>query len=159
MTGMNPAFVKKVQEQRRLALQQQRRLVERQSRAEAVKRGREQAASLRSLERLAARRARQQAAPPADIRSEFTVITVRSFAPLGMDTLERVARENGMTAAALIGDSKSPSIVAVRHMAIRAVAEKHEEMSTVEIGWLFGGRDHTTIVASLKKTRKPGQKR
>lgn len=157
MTGMNPAFVRKVHEQRR-QIQEQRRLAERQSKAEAAKRQRELAAARRTAARAADRRA-SHAAAPKDIRQEFVVITVRSFAPLGMDTIERVARRHGMTAAAIIGDSKNLHVVAARHAAIRAVADAHEEMSTVEIGWLFGGRDHTTVVWSLKKTRQPGQKR
>lgn len=147
--GMNPAFVKRIREQRRLD--------ERQQRALSKQRERQHARVLREMSRRNARREKQTA--PKDIRAEYAVITVRSFCPVGMDTIERVARENGMTAAALIGDNRNLAVVNVRHLAIRAVAEAHGEMSTVEIGWLFGGRDHTTIVSSLKKTRQPGQAR
>ena len=102
--GMNPAFVKRIREQRRLD--------ERQQRALSKQRERQHARVLREMSRRNARREKQTA--PKDIRAEYAVITVRSFCPVGMDTIERVARENGMTAAALIGDNRNLAVVQQR---------------------------------------------
>lgn len=154
MTGMNPAFVRKVQTRRRLE--------ERRRKAQDAQRKREAARAVREIERRKVRReaqARRPSARPSDIRNEYAVITVRGCTPAGMDVIERFAREHDVSPAALIGDDKHRAIAALRHAAIRAVADAHPEMSTVEIGWLFGGRDHTSIGASLKQTRQPGQKR
>ncbi len=49
------------------------------------------------------------------------------------------------------GDSRSAFIVKPRHKAIANVYVERTDLSLVEIGMHFGGRDHTTIMSAVKK--------
>lgn len=78
---------------------------------------------------------------------------------LAVDIASKVCAEHGIPFAMVIGPSRSNPIVKVRHAAIRAVADARPDLSLPQIARIFGGRCHTTIVHSLRKTRKEGQVR
>lgn len=56
----------------------------------------------------------------------------------------------------LMGRNRQRFMTKVRDEAIRAVADARPDMSLPELGRVFNGRDHTTILHSLRKTTKPG---
>jgi chromosomal replication initiator protein len=68
-----------------------------------------------------------------------------------MDIIKEVARKYGVSAPDLCGPRKHGprNIQRIRHEAIARVAMERPDMSLPQIGRIFGGRDHTTIMASL----------
>lgn len=64
--------------------------------------------------------------------------------------ISEVARETGLTVAMLLGDRRSRPIVAARHLAYWRVA-RETGASLAAIGRAFGDRDHTTIIAGIRK--------
>lgn len=63
---------------------------------------------------------------------------------------------HGVTRAELMSRGRQRFMCKIRDEAIRAVADARPDMSLPELGRIFGGRDHTTIIHSLRKTAKPG---
>ncbi len=66
-------------------------------------------------------------------------------------TLESVSRKYGISIEDLKSKKRTDSIAKARHIAIYLIKEIIEEISLSEIGKIFGDRDHTTVIASLKK--------
>jgi chromosomal replication initiation ATPase DnaA len=58
----------------------------------------------------------------------------------------------GVTWDDIRGIRRTRSLVAPRHACVRAVFDERKDLSSVVIGRIFGGRDHTTILNSIKKT-------
>jgi chromosomal replication initiator protein len=50
------------------------------------------------------------------------------------------------------GIRRTRDLIAPRHACIRAVFNERKDLSSVQIGRHFGGRDHTTILHSLQRT-------
>jgi len=72
-------------------------------------------------------------------------------ANLSMDIIIRVVAEYyGLTPNDLKGKKKSQNIVNARQIAMY-IGRKMTDYSTTEIGQDFGGRDHTTVMYSIKK--------
>ena len=64
-----------------------------------------------------------------------------------------VTRHTHATRDEILGPWRTQEIVFARHLAIYLVAE-FSRMSTTTLGRVFGGRDHSTIIAALKNVRK-----
>lgn len=110
----------------------------------------------------AARAQRQAvgAAPPVRPVLPPPPIEVRHGAPINLLTtgqartiLQLVALKRLVTVDEVIGPRRDRQIVAVRHEAIRLVHQHCPHLSLPMIGRLFGNRDHTTILHSLKKRK------
>ena len=63
--------------------------------------------------------------------------------------IARVAAEHRVGVDDIIGPSKHCEVVTARYAAIQAVAEAHPNLSGPQLGQIFGGRDHTTILYAL----------
>ncbi len=66
-------------------------------------------------------------------------------------TLENVSKKYGVSIEDLKSKKRTDSIAKARHVAIYLIKEIIEEISLSDIGKIFGDRDHTTVIASLKK--------
>ena len=66
-------------------------------------------------------------------------------------TLDSVSKKYGISVEDLKSKKRTDSIAKARHVAIYLIKEVLEEMSYKEIGQIFGGRDHTTVMASINK--------
>lgn len=64
-----------------------------------------------------------------------------------------VAAEFGITPVALDGQNRQAHFVFPRHLAMWLV-RRFTRLSTTQIGRIFGGRDHTTVVHALKRIDK-----
>lgn len=73
------------------------------------------------------------------------------------DIIHEVAADHGILASQIIGRDRTPEIVAARHEAI-FLAYRTNNYSMPQIGRAFGGRDHTTILNSIRKGRILRQK-
>lgn len=63
--------------------------------------------------------------------------------------IKDVADKHGITVAGLIGPNRHKKLVLARHEAIGIVATTHWHYSLPQLGRLFGGRDHTTIMHAI----------
>ena len=140
LRGMNPAFVQSVWKKRR---------EEEKQRLDAIKEA-----------ELVAREAAPQPRPgrPSqkakqvceDILAKYRAISVLSDLPSGKDIIKGVCERHGVSMSAILGHNRQRRIVAVRQQAMVEVYETREDYSLSQIGRLFN-RDHTTILAALKK--------
>lgn len=64
-------------------------------------------------------------------------------------TIERIAKETGVSAAEIIGQRRSRHIVEARFKAIAAASDEFPDKSMVQIARAFN-RDHTTILSALR---------
>lgn len=80
------------------------------------------------------------------------------LAHLPRSIIRRVAEKYGVTYADIIGTRRFDHLVSARHEAIRAVRLAHPTYSTLKLGRIFGGRDHTTILHALRNNRAPRPK-
>jgi hypothetical protein len=62
-----------------------------------------------------------------------------------------IAKKYGITYADIIGPNRKRKYVMARHEAIHAVKQACPTKSLPELGRMFGGRDHTTILHALQK--------
>lgn len=69
------------------------------------------------------------------------------------DIIREISAATGsdVTVADVMGRSRYQYIVDVRHLAMVEVAKRFPWMSYPQMGRLFGGRDHSTIMHALKK--------
>jgi chromosomal replication initiator protein len=67
-----------------------------------------------------------------------------------MSAVRKVAAFYGVTVEDLIGDSRAPSLCAIRFEAFWEVYATGR-YSTPAIGSFFGGRDHTTVLNGLRR--------
>ena len=63
--------------------------------------------------------------------------------------LEEVAREHGLSVGDIDGSGREAHIVAARGQAIRRV-ERETQLTLKQIGRLFGGLDHSTVIHHLR---------
>lgn len=68
------------------------------------------------------------------------------------DILAEFCFDHDITFAELSGRRRDRHLVALRDEAIRIVADARPDLSLPQLGRIFGGRDHTTILHSLRKT-------
>ncbi|MDR0584148.1 MAG: chromosomal replication initiator protein DnaA [Treponema sp.] len=88
----------------------------------------------------------------AQQRLRDTFISPRQ-ANLSIETIQRVAADYfGLTIKDMTGKKRSQNIVFPRQLAMY-VAREMTEFSTTEIGQVFGGRDHTTVMHSIEKIK------
>jgi chromosomal replication initiation ATPase DnaA len=67
--------------------------------------------------------------------------------------VEEVLRDYpGVTFNDVKGLRRTRNLIAPRHACIRAVFEERTDLSSVRIGKIFGNREHSTILHSLKKS-------
>lgn len=57
----------------------------------------------------------------------------------------------GITYAQVMGSGRSRQIVEARHSCVYAVHKARPDMSFPQLGAIFGGRDHTTIIFAVRK--------
>jgi hypothetical protein len=72
--------------------------------------------------------------------------------------IKLVALRREVSARAMIDRVKTVPMVAARDEAIALIYTHCRRMSLPELGRLFGGRDHTTILHSLRKMRLAGRR-
>ena len=72
----------------------------------------------------------------------------------GREIIAEISVKREMPIVAITGTSRRLSIVAVRHEAVYEVARRCPWMSFVDVGKLFGGRDHSTINHSISQWPK-----
>jgi hypothetical protein len=71
--------------------------------------------------------------------------------------IKLVALKHGVSVATMLGPSRSRPMVAARYEAIGLIYTHCRAMSLLEMGRLFGGRDHTSILHALRKMRLAGR--
>lgn len=100
--------------------------------------------------------------PPPAVRRDWLIISsdrdeVEKLEVLrGRIILEDAARASGIRVTVLTGHVRDQRTVVVRDRVIRRLREELG-WSSARIGRLLGDRDHTTILASLKRTQRHGK--
>lgn len=112
----------------------------------------------RQADELAARQAEARKSLEA-IRSYRCVVNTGSNVP-ARQIIQMVATAKGFPLEEILGNSRNRSVVEARFDAIKAVADARPDMSTPQIGRIFG-KDHTTIIHALSKRggRRPASVR
>ena len=139
------------------------------------------AARLRQMERaqvleasMAARRAAAQAAEAERERraleaeaarleaiEEATRATLAAFpasamTPTPRRVIAKVCAAFGLSIGEIVGPSREVPTVRARFAAIYAVKRVHPRLSLSQMGRLFGGRHHTSILSALQKMERCG---
>lgn len=60
----------------------------------------------------------------------------------------------GVTYGQVIGPSRSIPVVEARHTCMLVVHRERPDLSFPQLGAIFGGRDHTTILSAVRKMEK-----
>nr|MCU0711443.1 DnaA/Hda family protein [Pirellula sp.] len=81
------------------------------------------------------------------------VVSQQKPAPLPAEIAKNVARELQQTLEAMRGPSRKAGVVRARGLAMHLIRQ-WTESSYQNIGELFGGRDHTTVMHACKKTEE-----
>lgn len=68
-----------------------------------------------------------------------------------IDIATRVAREDGLTLADLVGESRRRQIVDSRYRAMAEIKRVHPGIGSVRVARLFGDRDHTCVLRAWKR--------
>jgi chromosomal replication initiation ATPase DnaA len=68
---------------------------------------------------------------------------------VAVSIIKEVAEKHGISVADIIGPNRHKNLVSARHEAIGIVAATHWHYSLPQLGRLFGGRDHTTIMHAI----------
>lgn len=68
--------------------------------------------------------------------------------------INRVAADHGVTYDDIVGPGRSALIVRARFEAIAAVAKANPRFNAPQIGRIFGGRNHTTILNALSQSNE-----
>lgn len=82
--------------------------------------------------------------------NEYRRAMINFVSPRKAFVIER-AREFGFTLAELTAKSRRTDLVYARQMIMMEVKDKWPEISLPELGRLFGGFDHTTILHALRR--------
>jgi len=142
--GYNPAFVARVHAKRRAIQEQANRGA---ARAEAT---RERAAQI-AAQRAKAEKLHREAIIDQALKGELTFTGASSA-----EVLKQFAQHLGVPVSAIKCKTRKAETVRMRHAAIRVVADHFPNISYPAIGRAFD-RDHTTIMASLRQTKRVGQ--
>lgn len=90
-----------------------------------------------------------------DIARELLKDKIDESAPAGAVTVEAiqqaVAKYYGIKQADIVGKKKNKQYVLPRQIAIYITRDMLREYSLKDIGYEFGGRDHTTILSAIEK--------
>jgi hypothetical protein len=70
---------------------------------------------------------------------------------LAREIRRHLARRYDVTLAEMDGDRRSIRVVQARHAAMAEIYVQCPSISLPEIGRMFGGRDHTTVLHAVKK--------
>lgn len=163
---MNPAFVRKVMERRKITEKQKAEAERRRQKIVDAERDRQRREANKALDRAA----KEYAARPdaekeqahreavAAILAQYQMLDVIEAKVSARKLMRVVAEGYGVTDLDLMGPRRDRFIVRVRHEAIRAVADARPDMTLPQIGKVFN-RDHTSVIHALRKTKKPGQAR
>lgn len=145
--GYNPEFLRKVREKQRAA---------------KIEAARAEAREQQLLEKIATAKAKLEHEERERQNNAHTHFIEYNVIPFGRKNARLIARQiaahAGYSFEHIKSDSRMKDLVKVRDACIRAVADARPDMSLVAIGRVFD-RDHTTIMHSLRKTKKPGQPR
>lgn len=148
--GMRPEFVQRVWAKRRAAESDAARAKE----LEEMDRRASRLARQKLLAGAVRRSVEQQEQGRQDRLAEIADRHVKT----SVDIIMVTAAQRGYTLDEVISPNRSRHLCSVRDACIRVVADAKPHLSLKQIGRLFR-RDHTTIIHSLRKTRKPGQVR
>lgn len=139
----NPAFVQRVMERRRQAARKA------ELAAEAAKRAQAELADAKAA--IATMELEQEitvATPPAPVIAEFDLSGGRVPA---RTIIERVSTAYGVPYREIVSGSRMRPIAAARMVAMYEVRTRRPDLSLPQIGKLFGGRDHTTVLHAVRK--------
>lgn len=64
----------------------------------------------------------------------------------------------GVTWEMIVGKRRSHALVKPRHLCIYAIHMERQDLSYPQLGKIFGGRDHTTIIHAVNKFKGGDQK-
>lgn len=95
---------------------------------------------------------------PVGITPNSTLAPVRDFIRIrpsrpggrGLDIAERVAALYGLTFDDLAGRALTRNVTRARHEAMWEIIQR-TEMSTTEVGQMFGDRDHSSVVHACRR--------
>lgn len=88
-----------------------------------------------------------QEQPEADVDEENQPVARRPVRIIAEEVLQDYP---GITSEDVKGIRRVRKLIKPRKACIRAVFEERKDLSSVKIGKLFGGRDHSTILHSIK---------
>jgi chromosomal replication initiation ATPase DnaA len=94
----------------------------------------------------------RQRRPPLRHRTELddgTRVAMMSARPALASIKRAVAEAHGVTVAALEGRCRARRVCWVRHLAM--LLAHREGYLVKQIGWAFGGRDHSTVSIALRR--------
>lgn len=98
---------------------------------------------------------RAPAASPVAVVAEAEAKVLPFIIPTPRDELKRiidlVARMHGATYGEVLGARRTHRICHARQAAVCAIKEAYPGYSLPQIGRLFGGKDHTTILHTLRR--------
>lgn len=136
-SGYNPNFSRRVREK------QQREREAAQARADAEK----------AMEAKRRREELDRAVANLEAVKSYSCITViENGAKIpAREIIAHIAALHGVPVAEILGRRRSVPICAARHAAMKAVADHRPDLSLPQIGKLFGGRDHTTVLHAIQK--------
>lgn len=124
--------------------------------AGVVAEAREQAAAIVSAAREEAARivaaAISEAVNVASVRSPVEVSQSDGSKRAARDIMRETADRHGVTLDDLTGVSRSATVARARQEAMVLVRLLRPDLSTPQIGRLFGNRDHTTVLYALRKS-------
>lgn len=89
------------------------------------------------------------AEPPTLYRISSVMLEQRTRGQLARDIIRLTAQQHGVTTTDVMGPRRQRAMVAARHEAIWRVSVAFPDMSLPQIGRVFGGRDHTTILHAI----------
>jgi len=70
--------------------------------------------------------------------------------------VKEVAEDFAIPVSEIVGPDRRRWVTDVRHLAMARVYTEAESASLTDIGNLFGGRDHTTILSAIRKFQSKG---
>lgn len=78
-----------------------------------------------------------------------------------MTIIRAIARSHGVTWKEITSGCRIRHIVAARQTAMYEVRTRRPDLSLPQIGRLFGGRDHTTVLHAIRKieAQRAGEQR
>lgn len=142
----NPAFVRSVNERRQREARQ------------AELRAQQEEAIRRETEEAAARLAREEAARTEraererQIVDEFRVIDLNACERRpARSIIEKISQIHGISYAEIMGRSRVRPIVAARQAAMFEVHKRRPDLTLPQLGKIFGGKDHTTVLHAIRK--------
>lgn len=148
---LNPAFVRRVMEQRQRETRKMEMLAEAESRRRYEEESRVRA------ELIAAQRKEAQAFKATEAYRVIIVSEAGEGKQSARSIIDRVASVFGVSYGEIVGQRRNRHVVAARHAAIQAVVEARPDMTLPMVGRIFN-KDHTTIMHALGKKKRAASK-